>query len=105
MKKIRLTGCIFILVLLATFLLIGCGKGDVTGTYQLENNPGRELILYNNGKGVMYTTQFDYSVKDDTILITALDGNTQGTVSRKTIQFEAGKDIFSSLFTGTWKKK
>ena len=105
MKQKQLKGCVVVLLLLATFMIMGCGKKDISGTYQLENNPGKELILYNNGKGLLDTTQFDYSVNEDTITVTSFEGRTEGKLSRKTITFEASKDIFASFFTGTWKKK
>ena len=105
MKQMRLIGCAVVLVLLATLLILGCGRGDVTGTYQLENSPDKELILYKNGKGLQYNTNFDYSVKEDTIMISSMEGKTTGTISRKTITFENSKDTFASFFTGKWKKK
>jgi hypothetical protein len=105
MKQKQLKGFMVVLLLLATVMIIGCGKGDISGTYKLENNPDKELILYNNGKGLLYTTQFDYSVNEDTITVTSLEGKTEGKLSRKTITFEPSKDMFASFFTGTWKKK
>jgi major membrane immunogen (membrane-anchored lipoprotein) len=105
MKKMRLAGHVIVAVMLMTLLILGCGKRDVTGTYQLENHSDRTLILYNNGKGLMYTTQFDYSVKDGTITITAIEGSTKGTISRKAITFEPSNDTFASFFTGKWNKK
>jgi hypothetical protein len=106
MKRIRFVSCTVVLILGVTLLLIGCGKGDVSGNYLLEKDPNYKMELVKNGKCTVARSVFDYSVEGDTLLMKSTgSGSCKGTISGKTITFASNGSACSLIFEGKWVKK